>query len=50
MFGDDSIQRERFANHKTNTDSILNVISTLFDNINMEDAVDLFREKCSYNL
>ena len=49
MFGDDSIQREKFSNHKTNTDNILNTISTLFDNMNMEDAVDLLREKHSYN-
>ena len=49
MFGDDSIQREKFINHKTNTDNILNTISTLFDNMNMEDAVDLLREKHTYN-
>lgn len=49
MFGDDSIQREKFLNHKTNTDNILNTISTLFDNMKMEDAVDLLREKYTYN-
>jgi hypothetical protein len=49
MFGDDSIQREKFINHKINTDNILNTISTLFDNMNMEDAVDLLREKHTYN-
>jgi hypothetical protein len=49
MFGDDSIQREKFINHKTNTDNILNTISTLFDNMKLEDAVDLFREKYSHN-
>ncbi len=49
MFGDDSIQREKFANYKTNTDNILNTISTLFDNMKMEDAVDLLREKNTYN-
>ena len=49
MFGDDSIQREKFTNHKTNTDNILNTIATLFDSMNMEDAVDLLREKNTYN-
>ena len=43
------VQREKFTNHKTNTDNILNTISTLFDNMNMEDAVDLLREKHTYN-
>lgn len=45
MFGDDSIQREKFASHKFSTDSTLNIISTLFDDISLEDAVDLMREK-----
>ena len=45
MYSDDFMQRDRFASYKYNTDSILEAIHTLFDNINKEDAVDLLREK-----
>jgi len=49
MFSDDSIQREKFLSYKHNNDSVLNIISTLFDEITLEDAVDFLREKFTYN-
>ena len=45
FYGDDYIQKKRFAKSKDNNDVVEN-IKLLFDNITSEEAVDLYRSHC----
>lgn len=47
LYADDSLQKRRIAEHKTNESDNLDLIKTLFDNMTSEDALTFYRLKSS---